>query len=300
MIAVLGAAGNVGGKVAGLLLERDEPVRVLQHRRSLHQLAKRGAEVVSGDAGEPADLDALFSGAQAALVMLPEDPSDPRFSATRSHIARAITAALGRSELSHVVAISAMLGSPEAGGPMAGLREMEGLLSRLEVNLLVLRPTAYMDYLLANLDLIRSQRINGSAVRADLPFPMIATQDVAEVAAGALVARNFTGHRVRRLLGPEDITMTDATRLIGVRLRIPDLPYVQFPPDEMAGALRQAGMSQEAAGLVVQMQQSMNNGLFREDIVRDSTTQTPTRLADFLATALPESEAAGHAAGVPA
>ncbi len=89
--------------------------------------------------------------------------------------------------------------------------------------------------------------------------------------------------------------MTDATRLIGVRLPRPGRSSIRT-----RGALRQAGMSREGAGLVVQMQQSMNNGLFSEDIVRDSTTQTPTRLADFLATALPESEATGPAAGVPA
>ena len=42
MIAVMGAAGNVGSKVADLLLGQGQPVRVLEHRRSLEGSA-RGA-----------------------------------------------------------------------------------------------------------------------------------------------------------------------------------------------------------------------------------------------------------------
>src|SRR5690242_6623702 len=50
MIAVLGAAGHVGGTVAGLLLEQNEEIRVLEHVRSLRHFAERGAQVVRGDA----------------------------------------------------------------------------------------------------------------------------------------------------------------------------------------------------------------------------------------------------------
>lgn len=287
MIAVMGAAGNVGGKVARILLEQDQKVRVMRHRRGVDRLTELGAEVVTGDAANPADLDALFAGTRAALVLLPEDLADVNFQAIRTEISRRVTGAISRSELTHVVAISAMLGTPQAGGPMAGLREFETLLLGLDVNLMVLRPTAFMDYLLANLPLIRAQRINGSVLKADLPFPMVATRDVAETAAGCLIRRDFIGHSLRRLLGPEDLTMEEATRQLGLRLGMPDLPYQQFPPDEVAAALRQSGISEEAAGLLVQMQQSMNDGLFARDVVRDPQAQTPTRFADFLAEALP-------------
>ena len=189
---------------------------------------------------------------------------------------------MGRSGLTHAVAVSALQGSGEADGPMVGLREMESLLSELDLDLLVLRPTAYMDYLLAALPMIRSQRINGSALAPDLPFPMIATADVAEVAARNLISRDFTGHSVRALLGPEEVTMAGATRLLGERLGIPDLPYLQFPPEEVEAALRQGGMSSEVAGLVVRMQLSMNRGLFAQDIVRGADTQTPTRFSELL------------------
>jgi uncharacterized protein YbjT (DUF2867 family) len=231
MIAVMGAAGNVGGKLADLLLQGDQEVRVLQHRRTLEELGERGAEVVTGDGLQVEDLRRLFTGADAAFVLLPDNVDDPRFVANRSRMSQAITDALRETRVGHVVALS-----------MVGLRDTD---------LLVLRPTAYMDYLLGGLPLIRSQWLNGSVIDGDLEYPMIATIDVAQEAAERLTRRDWSGHRGKLLLGPEDVSMREATRAIGSRLGIAELPYVELPPAEMKGALLGAGLSEEAAGLLV-------------------------------------------------
>jgi hypothetical protein len=52
----------------------------------------------------------------------------------------------------------------------------------------------------------------------------------AEEAARRLSRRDFSGRQGRLLLGPEDVSMRKATRLIGSLLGLPDLPYVTFPP----------------------------------------------------------------------
>ena len=94
MIAVMGAAGNVGSKVADLLLRQDQPVRVLEHRRRLEELGRRGAEVVVGDQIDPGDLGVFLKDAEAALVVLPDVVTDPEFTATRSRMSQAIADAL--------------------------------------------------------------------------------------------------------------------------------------------------------------------------------------------------------------
>ena len=48
-----------------------------------------------------------------------------------------------------------------------------------------------------NIGLIRSQGVNGSAVRGDLKIPMIATQDIAAFAADRLMKRDFSGSAIR-------------------------------------------------------------------------------------------------------
>lgn len=259
MIAVMGAAGNVGSRVTERLLREGRAVRVLEHRRKLDGLGKQGAEVVTGDAVDPGDLGRLLEGAEAALVLLPEDLADPRFVANRSRMTDAIATALAGSGVGRVVLLSTVgAGLADAFGPPAGLRELEQRLSRLDLDLLVLRSAFYMENLLAALPLIQSQNVNGGAIDADVPIPMIATCDVAAEAAARLLRRDVAGHQVKLLLGPEDVTMAAATRAIGERVGMPDLPYVQFPTDGVRAALAGAGMSEEVASLMVDLQLAMN------------------------------------------
>jgi uncharacterized protein YbjT (DUF2867 family) len=288
MIAVMGAAGNVGSKVTERLLREGRDARVLEHRRPLDGLGERGAEVVTGDAADPDDLRRLFDGAEAALVVLPEDLTDPQFVANRSRMSEAIAGALAGSRVGHVVALSTVgAGQADAVGPPAGLRELEQRLARLQDrNLLLLRSSFYMENLLAALPLIHAQGVNGSALDGDVAIPMIATQDVAAEAAARLLRRDFNGHQAKQLLGPEDVTMRAATQAIGQRLGLPELPYVQLPPDGVRAALAGAGMSEEAAALMVEMQLAINQGRKLAGARRTAETTTPTTLEAFLKEAL--------------
>ena len=288
MIAVMGAAGNVGSKVADLLLRQDQPVRVLEHRRRLEELGRRGAEVVAGDQIDPGDLGVFLKDAEAALVVLPDVVTDPEFTATRSRMSQAIADALAASSVGHVVALSTVAaGQPGATGPAAGLRELEGRLSGLgDRNVLVLRSPFYMENLPAALPLIKAKGINASAIDGDLELPMIATRDVAAEVAERLAHRDFSGHQVKLLVGPEDVSLRAATRALGERLGLPEVGYVQFPPADVLGALMGFGMSEAGASAMVELQLGLNrHGSFAS--VRDTAdATTATRLADFLEEAI--------------
>jgi hypothetical protein len=100
------------------------------------------------------------------------------------------------------------------------------------------------------------------------------------------VRRDWSGHQGKLLLGPEDVSMRQATRLIGSLLGRPELPYVEFAPAEVRRALVAAGMSEEAARLLVDMQLGINDGWFFGNLQRTPDTTTPTRLEEFLKGAL--------------
>jgi uncharacterized protein YbjT (DUF2867 family) len=284
MIAVMGAAGNVGGKVANQLIGQGQPVRVLEHRRSLEDLGRRGAEVVTGDLTDAGEVGVLLKDVTAALVELPDVVTEPEFTATRSRMSRVIADALAESGVGHVVALSTTAaGDPGATGPAAGLRELEQRLAGLQDrSVLVLRSPFYMENLLAGIPLIRSQGINGSAIDADLGLPMIATRDVAREAAARLARRDFGGHGVKLLAGPEDVTMRAATRALGERLGLPELPYVQFPAAGVREALRGSGMSEEAAGELVELQLAIGRRRPFAGLRGRADVIGPTRLADLL------------------
>jgi uncharacterized protein YbjT (DUF2867 family) len=289
MIAVMGASGNVGGKVTDLLLGEGQVVRAFgRSAERLEPLGRRGAEVVVGDAINVGDLVALFDGADSALVVLPDNVGDPHYSANRSEMSRSITRALGEQQVGHVVLASSIGAQHDRGvGQIAGLHELEELLFGLrDANVLSLRAAWHMENLLLGIPAIQEQKINGGVVKGDLGFPMMATVDIAERAAPRLLHRDFTGHSVETILGPEDVSMNEATRALGVALGIPNLPYVEFPPEGVKAAVQAAGMSEEFASLLVESQLAINEDRITDGLERTPQASTPTRLEDFLKDAL--------------
>ena len=289
MIAVMGASGNVGGKVSERLLAERQDVRVFgRSAERLESLTKRGAEVAVGDATNLDDLQVLFKGAVTALVVLPDNVADPRYVSNRSEMSRAIVRSLREQHVGHVVLASSIGAHQDRDvGQVSGLHELEELLFGLEeANVLSLRAAWHMENLLAAIPMVREQRINGSAIRGDLVFPMIATVDIAERAARHLLNQDFTGHTVETVLGPQDVSMEEATRALGAALGIPDLPYVQFPPEGVKAALQGIGMSEEFAALLVESQIAINDGRILEGVERTPETTTPTRVEDFLRSAV--------------
>jgi uncharacterized protein YbjT (DUF2867 family) len=289
MIAVMGASGNVGRRVTDRLLQEGQKVRVFgRSPERLEPLGGRGAEVMVGNAINVADLRVLFEGAVSALVVLPDNVADPNYASNRSEMSRAITQALREQRVGHVVLASSLGADRDRGvGQVAGLHQLEELLFGIEwADVLSLRAAWHMENLLAAVPMVKEQRINGSAISGDLRFPMIATVDIAERAATRLLRGDFSGHTIETVLGPEDLSMEEATRALGKALEIPDLPYVQFPPEGVSIALQGIGMSEEFASLLVESQVAINEGRILEGVERTPDSTTPTRLEEFLRIAL--------------
>jgi hypothetical protein len=171
---------------------------------------------------------------------------------------------------------------PRGTGPILGLHDQEMRLNTLHgVNVIHLRPTYFMENLLANVPLIHDQGFAGSAVRGDLKFAMIATTDIADVAAGHLLARDFSGSSVRDLLGQRDLSLQEAFTIIGRRIGIMDLAYRQFTPEEFGTALIGMGMSRDMSRMMIEMSDALNRGLFAVNRPRTAVNTTPTTIETF-------------------
>jgi uncharacterized protein YbjT (DUF2867 family) len=282
--AVMGATGNIGGRISEQLLAAGHTVRALG--RSLEKLAglkSRGAEVLTGDAADVAFLTRAFTGVDAAFTLQPPNPTATDYLARQNEEGEAIAKAAADSGLPYLVALSSVGAElPSGTGPIAGLHRQEERLKTLaRTNVLVLRPGYFFENFLAVLGLIKHQGINGSAIAPDAALPMIATRDIADVAAAALTARDWTGFRVRELLGPRDLTHAEATRIIGAAIGKPELPYVGFPYADYVGALVQAGLSQNMAELYAEMSKAFNDGLVVSQEGRSATNTTPTSFEQF-------------------
>jgi uncharacterized protein YbjT (DUF2867 family) len=283
-IAVMGASGNIGGRISEQLLAAGHTVRALgRSAEKLASLKARGAEVLLGDVADAAFLTRAFTGADGAFTLQPPNPTAGDYPARQNEEGEAIAAAAAASGLPHLVALSSIGADLPAGtGPIAGLHRQEARLKRLgSTSVLVLRPGFFFENFLNVVGLIKHQGINGSAVTGDAVLPMIATRDIADAAARALAVRDWTGFQVRELLGPRDLTHAEATRVIGAAIGKPDLPYVAFPYADYIGALVQAGLSQSMAGQYAEMSKAFNDGLVVSREGRTVANTTPTTFEQF-------------------
>lgn len=283
MIAVMGASGNTGRVVAEELLRRGERVRVVgRDAGKLRPLAGKGAEVATGDVADAGFLARAFEGAEAAYTLIPPDPRAPDFLAFQDRVGEATIAALRKARVGRVAFLSSVGAElPSGTGPIAGLHRQEERLRTLGVATLLLRPGYFFENLHASLPLIRHQGVNGGAIAPDVKMSMIATGDIGAAAAAALSARDFTGVEVRNLLGPRDLTMAEATAILGRAIGKPDLAYVQFPYEAFGQALVGAGLSADMARLYVEMSRAFNEGRIRAVGGRTAASTTPTTLESF-------------------
>ena len=287
MYVITGATGNIGSKAADILLARGEKVRVVGRSKDrLQRFVDKGAEAAVGDLKDSAFLAGAFTGATAVFAMIPPDLSARDFRAYQNEIGESFAAAIVTSGVRHVVSLSSQGAElPSGTGPILGLRDQEKRLNDLPgVNILHLRPTYFMENLLMNIPLINQKGIMGSAVRGDLPFAMIATRDIAAYLAERLVKRDFEGKSVHDLLDERDLSLGEAASVIGGRIGMPGLKYVQFPYEETAKWMIEMGVGKDASRLFVEMNKAINDGLLVLRRPRTSANTTPTSIEEFAGT----------------
>jgi uncharacterized protein YbjT (DUF2867 family) len=283
MITVMGATGHTGRKITEALLKADEGVRALSRSESkLAELKSAGADVLPGDATDASFLAKAFRGTDAVYTLLATDRTRPDYRAEQDQQGEAIVKAIAESGVRYIVALSSLGADLNDGtGVIAGLHAQEERLKRLEgTNVLLLRPVSFFENFYDTLGLIKYEGINADSVAPDLAIPMIATRDIADIAAKALKARDWKGVVVRELLGPRDLTYSEATRILGEYIGKPGLQYVQFSYEDEARALVQAGLSESFAGLYVEMTRAFNEGKITAQRTAENTT--PTRFEDFV------------------
>lgn len=284
MITVLGATGNTGRVVAETLLDAGRKVRLFgRSADKLAALAARGAEVMEGDLTDAASLTRSFAGSEAAYTLIPPNYATTDYRAYQKRAGEALAEAVRRSGMRNVVLLSSIGAQhPSGTGPIAGLHEQEKRFKAIPgLNALFLRAAYFFENHFVSLSLIRHQGINGSAIRGDVPLATTASRDVGLMAAQALLALDFTGPVVRHALGPADLTMQQATAIIGRVIARPELEYVQFPDDAALAGMLGAGLPENMARLYLEMSHAVNEGLVAASEGRNASNTTTTRLEDF-------------------
>jgi uncharacterized protein YbjT (DUF2867 family) len=286
MYVVLGASGNTGHVVAKNLLARGQKVRVVgRNAAHLQPLAAEGAEIFIGDAADASSLTKAFHKADAAYVMIPPTPTSKDYRAHQDRVSDVIAAAVKNAGVKHVVSLSSFgADKPSGTGPVAGLHYLEEKLNQIQgANVLHLRAGYFMENTLPQVGAIRMIGSMIGPVTPNLKLPMIATRDIGAAAADALLRLAFQGKQTRELQGERDLDYTEAAGIIGKAIDKPDLRYIQAPDNQIRAAMVQMGMSDNFAGLILEMAGALNTGHMRTLEPRTATNTTPTKFESFVA-----------------
>jgi uncharacterized protein YbjT (DUF2867 family) len=281
MVVILGATGHTGSIIANLLLLRGDKVRVVgRDVGRLERFVRKGAEAITANVSNAAALTKAFSGADAAYLMLPPVTSREDQERQSDAIAKAVEGS-GLRYAVHLSSFGAQV--PEGTGPVAGLHSSEQKLNAISgLNVLHLRAGYFMENNLAAIGIIHGMGMFGHALLPDLKLPMIATSDVGEYAAQRLLDLDFSGKQTRELLGERDLSMTEATAVIGRGIGKPDLRYEQFPYDQLQQVLTQMGIPPKTAAVYIEMYKAINAGVLAAQEPRSRENSTPTSFEAFV------------------
>ena len=283
-IVVLGATGKVGSKISEILLKEGGHKVILIARTAdkLKTFKDMGAEVISADITDVDVLADTFKNADSAYVMTPPSFTATTYRAFQREVGDGIIEAIQKSGIKYIVNLSSCgAHMHESNGLIAGLTELEVKLNQLnDVNVLHLRPAYFIDNVLLNIPLIKGMGINGTTADADYQIPMVATKDIAFIAANHLINQDFKGKSVQPILGDRNYSFKELTSIIGRAIGKPELQYVQFPIEQAKQAMISQGISADIANDITAMESSLKNGIMNYE-QRTIANSSPTSVEMF-------------------
>jgi uncharacterized protein YbjT (DUF2867 family) len=277
-IVITTPTGNIGGRALQQLLEAGADVSVIVRQPEKLSDSIRGRiKVHQGSLTDASLVTKAFRGAKAALWVTPPSLTHPDVAAYHSELGAVAATAIRESKIPYVVNVSSAGAHLENAGPISGLRAIERRLNETAENIVHLRPSFFMENFLQQIEPIKNDGAIYQPLPGDMPYPIIATQDIGAVAAQLLLERNWSGHRTRGLHGPADLTFADATKILSESIG-KSIKYVQITPDQAYQAFLGMGASPGFAKALVEMYQALSKpNAIAEPRTPETTTPTTMR-----------------------
>jgi len=273
--------GAIGHQVLEHVVRSKEPIRVIVRDPSrLPSHIRQRIDVVQGSHGEAAVVNKAFAGADAVFWLVPPDPRAKTVDAAYVDFTRPACAAFKAQGVKRVVGISALgRGTPAAAhaGLVTASLKMDDLIASAGVHYRAVTNPSFMDNLLRQVELIKSQGIFSLPISGDLKQPSASTRDIAATAAKLLLDQSWSGVGSVPVLGPEDISYNDMATMMSEVLGKP-VRFQEIPGDAFKAGLLQRGMSEAMAQATLDMWIAYGRGLdTAEPRTPQSTTPTSFR-----------------------
>lgn len=283
MFTIFGATGNTGSVVANYLLDRGQRVRIaVRDPGKIEALRARGAEIVKTDVLDPASVTQALTGSKGAYLLVPPDPTSTDLVGRGRRIIDAYVEGLRTSRVPHAAVLSSVGAQhPSGTGPIVITHCAEQQLAPLaDTTFTFVRASYFMENIAASAWPMKQDGVlpvfGGGE---DIRFPWVATRDIGEVAAAALLERP-SANEIIELSGPSEYSMADAAAEATAILGRPVKPAV-LPLEAMVPTLMQVGLSANVAELYRELTLGLAAGLVQFD-GKGRSVRGKTPLSDVL------------------
>jgi len=270
--------GHIGSVLAASLLDQGLKITVINRdAKKVKNLADRGARIVEGQIDDPKVLDMAFDGAKSLFWLIPvtfaTDYLDWALKITKEAVATA-----KKHKLEKIVYISS---NGAQGGKGIGFIEIhftnEQYLFGNFPNVASLRAGSFMENLLRDLQTVVASASVYTPLGGRPPYPVVATDDIANKAA-AYLTNDWTGHHIVGVHGPQYYTTEEiwavVSKVIGVEVKV-----VSISLDQLQQNLKARGFQDHTIKLFVDMYKAFISGVasVAEPRSVETTTQTTLR-----------------------
>jgi uncharacterized protein YbjT (DUF2867 family) len=261
-VLVIGAAGELGGRVASDLAGRDDVALRAFVRRGLPEDGPRMDDVVRGDLRDPASLERACAG--IASVFLVSSPAPDQVELETNAIEAAERAGVER-----IVKVSNIPIPGLETGLHGNHRAIERRLASSSCSSVVLQPSFFTNVVAKQADVVARGRIVLPTEHGKIAW--IDVSDIAAVAAAALVRGDLEGPL--HLTGPEALDGDEVASRLG-------LERLDVPPDRWRAAAVAGGLDPWLADSSVHLFEAVAHGALAEttDTVERVLGRAPRRV----------------------
>jgi uncharacterized protein YbjT (DUF2867 family) len=278
MIVVTAPTSDIGRQVLANVLDKGESVRVIARDPSrLSPQARQRVELVQGSHSDFDVVSKAFAGADAVFWLVPPAPDAKSVEAAYVDFTRPACIAFKSQGVKRVVGVSALgrgTSVAKSAGFVTASLAMDNLIASTGVSYRALTMPSFMDNLLRQVASIKNQGVFFSPIAGDRKLPACATRDIAAAAAKLLLDRSWSGQGSVAVLGPEDLSFNDMSRIMSEVLGKP-VRYQQIPFDAYKARFIGFGMSEAMAQGMTDMAAAKNDGLDNAE-PRTAENTTPT------------------------
>lgn len=282
-IAIATPTGNIGSQVTQRLLAAGAKLILLvRDPQKLDATARHSAEIQEGSLDDAEFVVRATRGAEALLWVTPYHFTLNQPRQWQSHLGECVAAAVQQNEIPYVVNISSNGAHLQEGmGPISGLYAVEQKLNQVAKNVTHLRPGFFMENYFWQLESLRSSGQIFMPITGDRRLAMIATADIAEVAASLLLDCSWSGQVIRGLHGAADLGFDEAAKILSQALG-KSIAHVQITPDQFEQALLAQGATPDVASQYGELWQAIGREGYVPAEPRTEETTTLTTFAEFV------------------